>query len=205
MANRPRRTKGVQTGARSRRVVQSVRRATLEELARVGYAQMTIGSVAEAAGVNRTTIYRRWATKPALVESLLEPQFARLDRVPPTGTLEDHLSSLLHAVAENLATVEGQAVVGLLGSTLPELAEIAAEARRRAMAAFERAFALARERGELPDDADVDVLLHLAFFGGMEWVMQHEPPVAEPDCRRLVRVVLAGLSRGRDPEPGDLR
>ncbi len=46
---------------------QAVLDATIAELSEVGYAALRIESVAERAGVNKTTIYRRWGDKAGLV------------------------------------------------------------------------------------------------------------------------------------------
>ena len=64
-----RRTEGIRSRGRSARVVQEVLTATAEELGRSGYAALRIEDVAERAGVNKTTIYRRWPTKAALVKA----------------------------------------------------------------------------------------------------------------------------------------
>jgi hypothetical protein len=54
MDSSTRRTQGVQRGPRSQRVVEKVRAATMAELARVGFAGLTIEGVAKAANVNRS-------------------------------------------------------------------------------------------------------------------------------------------------------
>lgn len=195
-----RRTRGVQDGARSRRVVESVRRATIAELARVGYAQLTMGSVAAAAGVNRTTIYRRWPTKADLVASLMEPQFERFAQATPSDTLAGDLTALVKLLGENLASVEGKAVTRVLTSTSPDLEDLARTAQRRAMSVFEAAFARARERGELSAEADLEMLVHLAFFGAVHWVREGVP--SDEDCRRLVRTLLGTTLDGARPGPG---
>ena len=62
-----RRTEGVRVKGRAARVVSDVLIATAEELTRVGYAAFRVEDVAARSGVNKTTIYRRWPTKPELV------------------------------------------------------------------------------------------------------------------------------------------
>ena len=62
-----RRTEGVRVQGRSARVVEIVLKATAEELGRVGFLALRIDDVAERSGVNKTTIYRRWASKEELV------------------------------------------------------------------------------------------------------------------------------------------
>jgi AcrR family transcriptional regulator len=54
-------------GGRSERVRSAVVMAALEELARGGYSSFSCESVAERAGVNKTTVYRRWGTRENLM------------------------------------------------------------------------------------------------------------------------------------------
>src|SRR5438105_12835542 len=94
----PRRTgeRHARTGGRSARVVASILAATVAELARSGYASFRIDEVAARAGVNKTTIYRRWPTKAELVRAAL---MASDDPGPPpsTGAVRSDLLALLRA------------------------------------------------------------------------------------------------------------
>jgi F420H(2)-dependent quinone reductase len=67
----------------------------MAELARVGFPGLTIEGVAWAANVNRTTIYRRWPCKGALLLAVIEPLLERFDRDPDTGSLDGDLLSLM--------------------------------------------------------------------------------------------------------------
>ena len=58
---------GARTGGRSARVVKEVLAAALTTFAEQGYARLSIESVALRAGVNKTTVYRRWPTKAELL------------------------------------------------------------------------------------------------------------------------------------------
>ena len=58
-------------GGRSARVVSAVLRMTLEVLGQEGYAGLRVEDVAARAGVNKTTIYRRWPTRADLVVAAL--------------------------------------------------------------------------------------------------------------------------------------
>src|ERR1700722_2208008 len=64
--------------------------ATLEILNDKGYAGLTIDGVAPRTGVGRPTIYRRWASKAALVIAALT-QSSHLSLIPDTGALRDDL------------------------------------------------------------------------------------------------------------------
>src|ERR1700750_2374709 len=87
MESSTRRTRGLQCGPRRRRAVEKVREATMAELARVGFPGLTVEGVAKAANVNRTTIYRRWPSKSALLLAVIEPLLERFDHDPDTGSV----------------------------------------------------------------------------------------------------------------------
>ena len=54
-------------GAAARGVRSAILAATLDVLVDTGYEGMSIDLVAARAGVHKTTVYRRWPTKSALV------------------------------------------------------------------------------------------------------------------------------------------
>src|SRR3977135_3662132 len=139
MDSSTRRTRGVQHGPRSQQVVEKVREATMAELARVGFGGLTIEGVAKAANVNRTTIYRRWPSKGALLLSVLEPGLERFDQDPDTGSLGGDLLALMLMMGETAALPEGQAVHRAVGSTSDELKELVGALNDRALGAFPRA------------------------------------------------------------------
>src|SRR4051794_11893312 len=58
-AETSRRTVGARIGGRSERVVRDVLRAAIVTLGRSGYGALRVEDVAESAGVNKTTVYRR--------------------------------------------------------------------------------------------------------------------------------------------------
>src|SRR5262249_21640022 len=80
---------------RSRRVILE---AALEELGEVGYGALTIESVAARAGVGKSTIYRHWSGKLALVEDAFRTLKA-VALVPETGTLRERVIGFLEQVA----------------------------------------------------------------------------------------------------------
>jgi AcrR family transcriptional regulator len=189
-----RRTRGVQLGPRSRQVVEKVRAATMAELSRVGFPGLTIDGVAKAANVNRTTIYRRWPSKSALLLAVLEPGLERFDHDPDTGSLGGDLLALMLMIGESAALPEGQAVHRAVGSTSDELKELVDTVNDRALGAFRRAFDRARVRGEVEPTDDTEMIAHLAFFGVVLWNETRQRPPTEDECRRILRVVLAPLA-----------
>jgi AcrR family transcriptional regulator len=175
-------------------VVEKVRAATMAELARVGFPGLTIEGVAKAASVNRTTIYRRWPSKGALLLAVIEPLLERFDQDPDTGSLGGDLLALMVMMGETAALPEGQAVHRAVGSTSDELKGLVEAANDRGLGAFHRAFDRARARGEVGPTDDTEVIAHLAFFGVVLWGETRERTATEEECRRILRVVLAPLA-----------
>ena len=194
MDSSTRRTTGVQRGPRSQQVVEKVREATMAELARVGFGGLTIEGVAKAANVNRTTIYRRWPSKGALLLAVLEPGLERFDHDPDTGSLAGDLLALMLQIGETAALPPWQAVHRAVGSTSDELKELVDTVNDRALGAFHRAFDRARARGELGPTDDTEMIAHLAFSGAILWAETRERVPTEEECRRILRVVLAPLA-----------
>jgi AcrR family transcriptional regulator len=81
---------------RSRRVILE---AALDELGEVGYGALTIESVAARAGVGKSTIYRHWPGKLALVEDAFRTLKAQA-LAPPTGTFRERVVGFLQQIAK---------------------------------------------------------------------------------------------------------
>lgn len=85
------------------RVEQSrlvIRRAALEQLGENGYGALTIESVAHRAGVARSTIYRHWPDKLALIADAFETFHEHMVPDVATGTARQRVESLVRHVAE---------------------------------------------------------------------------------------------------------
>ncbi len=104
-------------------VVHDVLEATLSLLGERGYG-FTVEDVAAAAGVNKTSVYRRWATKPVLVAAALQVLAARDVPDVRSGDPLADLETLVVRVARALRRPAGgnalRAAVSASGSD-PEL------------------------------------------------------------------------------------
>lgn len=196
MEDGTRRTRHVQRGPRSQRVVEAVREATLAELARCGYAGLSIESVAAAAGVHRTTIYRRWPTKADLVAGLVEAPLERLVTTQRADTLRDSLRALTLRLVANLREPEGLALIRVLTADLDELRAVVDGAGERARGAFRQAFEDAAARGEIDDDVDTDALVHLLFGGVLLWTRGRGHALDEEVADRLIAPIVRVATRG---------
>src|SRR5271154_2611054 len=103
----PRRTGQLRLGGRSERVVRDVTRATAAELARVGYEALRVEDVAAQAGVNKTTVYRRWPNKADLVAAVLRNAKGEPDELPDLGSVSADLLALLRGSVARASTSEG--------------------------------------------------------------------------------------------------
>lgn len=158
-----RRTQGI-LGGRSADVVRRVLDAAIVELARSGYAGFRMDEVAARAAVNKTTIYRRWPSRAALVAALVARMRASLRAapLPDTGTLERDLTL---AFARRLTVgrkVDGRAWARLLDERhTPEVAAIVGDAVDERRREWKRMVTRAIDRGELPPRTDAQLVLDL--------------------------------------------
>jgi len=80
---------------RSNEVHSAILKATLELLADEGFDGMSIEAVAKRAGVGKTTIYRRWSSKKALVLDALKTLNTEVS-VVDTGNFHEDATAFLH-------------------------------------------------------------------------------------------------------------
>jgi AcrR family transcriptional regulator len=170
----------------------------LEEFARVGYAALSIEEIAIRAGVNKTTIYRRWPTKNELVHAACLEVANEVTACPDTGSLRGDLFELLRAFRDLLATPRGQSLMRMIlaegGES--EIARLARTVRDTKDSIPKRAITRAIQRGELPHGSDPDLILR-TLTGALEHQMlflgEH------PNDRQLaqqIELVLTGAAQG---------
>jgi TetR/AcrR family transcriptional regulator of autoinduction and epiphytic fitness len=82
---------------RSRQVILQ---AALDELGEVGYGTFRIESVAARAGVGKSTIYRHWPDKLALIADAFETFHVQMVPSTETGSPRERIESLVQHVAE---------------------------------------------------------------------------------------------------------
>ncbi|MBD0673891.1 TetR/AcrR family transcriptional regulator [Streptomyces sp. CBMA156] len=185
-------------GGRAARVRQAVLAATLEALAEEGITRLSIAGVAARAGVNETTVYRRWGSREKLVLDAMLTGSSEGIPVPDTGAVRTDLAAFARALAEYLATPAGRSVAqaASLSSGDPGLA--------KAWQAFwqsrlDQAGAIvdrAVDRGELPAGTDTALALELLCSPLQTRALLGHRPIGPDLPERLADLVLDGL-RGR--------
>lgn len=168
---------------RSRRVI---RRAALTELAEAGYGGFSIESVAERAGVGKSTVYRHWGNKLTLIADALETLNEQpAPDAPDTdgGAPRQRVERLLGHLAEVMAGSSFSACVPALveaaehDATVRDFLHRYSARRRQALV---DAIADGIASGHFPPDLDPD-LASLALSGAIFYrrLMTDEP--LDPD------------------------
>jgi AcrR family transcriptional regulator len=168
--------------------------AALEEFAERGYAGLSVEAVAARAGVNKTTVYRRWPAKVDLVEAALTSLRDADPEPPDTGSLRGDLVPMLEHWAAAMMTPRRRAVMHsmLLGNADDELQGILRRMRAERpvipQVVFERAF----RRRELPKGCDTQ-LIASALLGTLHTRLHWKRETVDQSfIRALIELVLTG-------------
>lgn len=149
-----------------------------------GYSNLTIEGVADSAGVAKTTIYRWWPSKAALVLDATARQL-EIGVVPDTGSTREDLTIAVCQLVETFSDPLAGSVILAVVAHLEADPWMAATFRDRwvypwrqsASEALQRAV----DRGELASDSDLSLLLDVI----VGTVFQRAVTVAEPDVEGL--------------------
>lgn len=182
--------------------------ATLAVLAEVGYGGLTMDLVATRAGAGKATIYRRWASKEALILDAvahMKRKQVDLDRLPDTGTLRGDLLALFKpesvAVSERkLNVMTGLASMlsdhqGLAEAVHAAIVEPWAAAHRMLM---QRAI----DRGEISALADIETAAQIIPSMAAYRSMIQRKPFEKEFLITLIDSVLVPALRNADAPGG---
>jgi AcrR family transcriptional regulator len=169
--------------------------AALAELLAHGIYGLSISQVALRAGVHETTIYRRWATKPALaIAAILNGTEASIPD-PNTGNLHDDLVALLGSIAKFIRTPLGDLLLQLAARRdQPENQQARHFLTADRFAAGTAILDRAQQRGELRDRID-----HRQHKGALLAGQRARDPLDPDEAGRAVRA--DGLQNSTTPSP----
>ncbi len=94
--------------------------ATLEELAEVGYAGLTMDGVARRAGAGKVSVYRRWPTRLQLVLDAAYGQVGEPRLPEEPSSLREDLRAFLGYMADQMAGPVGEAIRGIVTESLSQ-------------------------------------------------------------------------------------
>jgi len=181
---------------RGAKVVDAILDATKGELARVGFAGLSVEDVATRAGVNKTTIYRRWPTKLELVRAALTTGAAVYHAAIDTGELRRDLLEYARNLRDGLSSPEGRSIYVALLANEPAIASLASELREEADAAVREILRRGIKRGELPRNADTELIGQM-IFGALQYrvlFFREQGGVSDAYLARAIDIAIAGAN-----------
>lgn len=150
-------------GGRTAEVSRRINDAVIELLIEGGVEACTFQNVAERAGVERSTLYRRCPDRwPTIVDAIVE-YGERQVAIADTGSFRDDLKGTLQRVREVIHSPLGPSVFGVAvalrqGAAPGETERFWASRSKQLAPMFDKAIA----RGELPADIDSGQLFAMA-------------------------------------------
>jgi AcrR family transcriptional regulator len=125
---------------------------TYRQLTQSGISGLSIDEVSRVSGVSKTTIYRHWPSRSALLIDACS-RLGNAHEPPDTGTLRGDVRALVTNLAEQLQTAAWASVYPSIIDAAerdPEIAAMQSELHKGFMAPFHTIVARAKDRGEIP-------------------------------------------------------
>jgi AcrR family transcriptional regulator len=192
-------------GGRSERVVRDVLGAAAQELARAGYAALRMEDVAAAAGVNKTTVYRRWPTKPELVRATLKSLNEGWIVTPDLGSIRADLLRLLGDFVARMKNPEKRCIARMIYAEMdqPEVQELVRTLHEEHLVPWRTVIARSIDRGELPAGSDPRLIADLVLGTVMSGVVRFQEHRDPGYFAAVVELVVAGAKHGGAIRGGD--
>lgn len=157
------------TEAYQNKRVERSKTAVLEEtyrqLTRDGLSGVSIDDIARESGVAKTTIYRHWPTRSALLIDACS-RMGAAQQAPDLGRLRDDLQILTRNVAEQLRTAAWTSVLPSIIDAAErdgEIAKMQAAMHQNNLAPFAVVVERAKARGDIPADASAANLIAMVL------------------------------------------
>ena len=143
----------------------AIARATLEALREEGFRGLSVESVRQRSGVGKATIYRRYPDKESLVRAAIASLNPTIGELPDTGSVRGDMLAIFRLIYQATVDRQGATFAPRLlaeSATDPEMHAIFREAlidpRREAV---RRVLLRGIERGELPQDTDLELVIDM--------------------------------------------
>lgn len=169
---------------------------TLDLLTEAGLDELTIDDISRRSGVAKTTIYRHWPNRSALVIDACKRMTDGDEAPPETGSLEGDVRAILTNIAELLGTARWSSIVPSIVDVAehdPAFADIHSRIQRRHAAPLRTALDRAARRGEIPSTADRDAIA-AALLGPLfyrRWFSRE--PIDAKFLDMVIRTTVEGL------------
>lgn len=146
-------------------ITAAITEAVLDELAEQGYSRLSMEAVAKRAGVGKSALYRRWASKQAMALAVIAEFSVAKATFPDTGTLRGDIRASLDALMDWLTHPRFSRILPDLVAEMARDQDLAGlvesmtggPRREQGAAMFRRAI----ERGDLDPGTDIELALDL--------------------------------------------
>lgn len=180
---------------------QRILAAAVRQLLDRGAQAMTVDAVAEAAGVGKATVYRRWASKDDLAYAAVAALLDQEVHVPDTGSLLGDMTEVYRDLLMLARRPDGEAFFRTAAAEAardPRIAELYRVSLANRLKTSNIIFDRAVERGELAPDVDRQM-----FFDWPAGILMFRILVAVPlphpdEAEKLARLTLYGFARHPD-------
>jgi AcrR family transcriptional regulator len=189
---------GDETDQRVVRSRKAVMTATLQLLAESGLGGVSVDEVSRRSGVAKTTIYRHWSSRSALLLDACSNLGAK-PQAPNTGTLRGDLEALATHMAGRLRSDRWASILPSMIDAAerdPELAEVHTRIHAGFMEPLYVVIDRARERGELPPDCDPSEIV-AAVVGPLYYRRWFSRQPLDEEFARSVVARVVGEMRGK--------
>jgi AcrR family transcriptional regulator len=168
---------------RSQAARVSILRSALNLLGKNGFAELTIEEIAAEANVGKTTVYRWWPHKAALVADAFASGATRRLHFPDTGSVVADMSQQMRQLIKVFRGRQGRIVSAILAGGQSDKELISAFRERFLWPRRQEAYATLQRgirRGELRKDIDKDLLLD-SLYGPiyMRFLIRHDSLTAD--------------------------
>jgi len=171
---------------------------TLDLLTETGLGELTIDDISRRSGVAKTTIYRHWANRSALVIDACSRMTDGEQAPPDTGSLEADLRTILMNIADLLGTARWSSILPSIVDAAehdPEFADIHSRIQHGHAAPLRVALNRAALSGEIPSATDRNAMA-AALLGPLfyrRWFSREQIDAEFVDL--IIRSAIAGLHR----------
>jgi AcrR family transcriptional regulator len=175
------------TGAQRRRgkvLEAAILKAVLDELALVGYRNLTFDRIAERAGTSKPVLYRRWASKPEIVIAAQREYKPMMSgETPNTGSLRSDVLALLDRVSGNLRLLDRGTLWGLMSEIIEDTKQadyIYSQILQTSTTAMTNILKQAEDRGEVNTEGIPTRLVTLPLdLARHEMLITGKPPTKD--------------------------
>lgn len=175
--------------------VSRVLDVAVDELMRYDYGTLSVESIASAAGVNKTSVYRRWRTLEALVREAGERLLATMAPPKDTGSFRGDLQHYFRGVRELLIAVRIRtpAHIKLPGAAPTEVENIRRSFEKQKEKEFRGIFARAVARGEIPKRTNVDLIGNVLAGAMIQLTLFSPDGCDDAKIAEAIDLVLSGV------------